>query len=167
VRASGVGREYIMITRLGLATVWVLDHDSAKEFFTEKLGLELRMDRTLGEGGMRWLTVGTKEQPELQLTLMVPGPPLLDPESAAQLKALIAKGVLGAGAFGTDDCEATYKELSARGVTFLQEPKKRPYGIEAIFRDDSGNWYSLTQQFEELDESVGWGESGEPREQGD
>src|SRR5262245_40711491 len=121
-----------MITALGLATVWVLDQDSAKKFFTEKLGLELRDDRTLGEGGMRWLTVGAKDQKELQLTLMVPGPPSLDPESAEQLRALIAKGVLGAGAFTTDDCEATYKELSGKGVTFLQKPEKRPYGIEAI-----------------------------------
>ena len=134
-----------MITTLGVATVWVLDQDSAKEFFTEKLGLELREDMTLGEGGMRWLTVGTKDQPELQITLMIPGPPALDPESAEHLKALVAKGVLGAGAFNTDDCHAAYKELSARGVTFVQEPQDRPYGIEAVFRDDSGNWFSLTQ----------------------
>lgn len=156
-----------MITGLGLATVWVLDQDSAKKFFTEKLGLEERTDMTLGEGGMRWVTVGSKDQPELQLTLMVPGPPSLDPESAEQLKALIAKGVLGAGAFTADDCEATYRDLKARGVTFLQEPQKRPYGIEAIFRDDSGNWYSLTQPFEELDESLGWGDSGCPTDQAD
>jgi predicted enzyme related to lactoylglutathione lyase len=145
-----------MITALGLATVWVLDQDSAKAFFTEKLGLELREDRTLGEGGMRWVTVGTKDQRELQLTLMVPGPPSLDPESAEQLRALVAKGVLGAGAFTTDDCAATYKELSARGVDFLQKPEKRPYGVEAIFRDDSGNWFSLTQPFDDIDESVDW-----------
>jgi catechol 2,3-dioxygenase-like lactoylglutathione lyase family enzyme len=145
------------ITGLGIATVWVLDQDSAKEFFTEKLGMELRYDMTLGEGGMRWVTVGTKDQPELQLALMVPGPPSLDPESAEQLKALIAKGVLGAGAFNTDDCHAAYRELSAKGVTFIQEPQDRPYGVEAIFRDDSGNWYSLTQQSETLDTSKGWG----------
>lgn len=145
-----------MITSLGLATVWVLDQDSAKRFFVEKLGLEERFDMTLGEGGMRWVTVGMKDQPELQLTLMVPGPPSMDPESAEQLKALIAKGVLGAGAFNTDDCHATYAELSGRGVEFIQAPEDRPYGIEAIFRDDSGNWYSLTQPREKLDESVGW-----------
>ncbi|GAB3437159.1 VOC family protein [Flindersiella endophytica] len=145
-----------MITSLGLATVWVLDQDSAKKFFTEKLGLEERFDMTLGEGGMRWVTVGMKDQPELQLTLMVPGPPSMDPESAEQLKALIAKGVLGAGAFNTDDCHATYAELSAKGVEFIQKPENRPYGVEAIFRDDSGNWYSLTQPSEQLDESVAW-----------
>jgi catechol 2,3-dioxygenase-like lactoylglutathione lyase family enzyme len=146
-----------MIKGLGISTVWVLDQESAKEFFTEKLGLELRDDMTVGEGGMRWLTVGAKDQPELRLTLMVPGPPSLDPESAEQLKALVAKGVLGPGAFITDECHATYRELSARGVTFLQEPQNRPYGVEAILRDDSGNWYSLIQRHEQLDLTADWG----------
>jgi catechol 2,3-dioxygenase-like lactoylglutathione lyase family enzyme len=146
-----------VITNLGLATVWVLDQDSAKEFYTKKLGLELRNDMRMGDDGPRWVTVGAKGRPELDLTLMVPGPPALDPESAEQLKALIAKGVMGAGAFTTDDCEGDYRTFSARGVEFLQEPQRRPYGIEAIFRDDSGNWYSLTQRFDELDESADWG----------
>ncbi|MFS2294600.1 MAG: VOC family protein [Actinomadura sp.] len=145
-----------MITKLGLATIWVLDQDSAKEFFTEKVGLEVRDDMTLGEGGMRWLTLGAKDQPDLNIVLMEPGPPTMDPESAEQMKALIAKGVLGAGAFTTDDCQADYEAMSAKGVEFVQKPEKRPYGIEAVFRDDSGNWYSLTQPFEKLDESVPW-----------
>ncbi|MFB4316202.1 helix-turn-helix domain-containing protein [Actinomadura sp. 21ATH] len=112
---------------------------------------------TPGEGGMRWLTVGPRSQPELQIALMVPGPPSLDPESAEQLRALLAKGVLGAGAFHTDDCQAEYDRLSARGVTFVHPPEKRPYGIEAVFRDDSGNWFSLTQPFAKLDENASWG----------
>ncbi|RBQ15699.1 VOC family protein [Spongiactinospora rosea] len=145
-----------MIKGMGISTVWVLDQDSAKDFFTDKLGLEVRTDMTLGEGGMRWITVGAKDQPDLQITLMAIGRSAQDPESAEQLRSLVAKGVLGAGAFTTDDCEGDYKRLSAKGVTFLQEPQKRPYGIEAIFRDDSGNWFSLTQQFAELDESAGW-----------
>ncbi|MEV4675696.1 MULTISPECIES: VOC family protein [Actinomadura] len=145
-----------MITKLGLATVWVLDQDSALAFFTGKLGLEVRDDLTLGEGGMRWVTVGAEGQPDLSLALMVPGPPTMDPDSAAQMKALIAKGVLGAGAFNTDDCEAEYERLSARGVEFVHKPEKRPYGIEAVFRDDSGCWYSLTQPFDELDETASW-----------
>jgi catechol 2,3-dioxygenase-like lactoylglutathione lyase family enzyme len=145
-----------MITKLGLATVWVLDQDSAKEFFTAKLGLEVRDDMTLGDGGMRWVTVGAKDQPDLSLTLMVPGPPTMDPDSAAHMKALIAKGVLGAGAFNTDDCEAEYARLSAAGVEFVQKPERRPYGIEAVFRDDSGCWYSLTEPFDELDETAPW-----------
>jgi hypothetical protein len=87
----------------------------------------------MDEGGMRWLTVGAKDRPGLELTLMVPGPPALDPESAEQLKALVAKGVLGAGVFTTDDIHADYEAMKARGVEFLQEPKERPYGVEAIF----------------------------------
>lgn len=146
-----------MITAMGLATVWVLDHDSAKDFFVGRLGLEERADMTLGQDGMRWLTVGPKGQNDIQIALMVPGPPSLDPQSAEQLRALIAKGVLGAGAFHTDDCQAEYERLTARGVTFVQGPEKRPYGIEAIFRDDSGNWFSLTQPFGELDETADWG----------
>ncbi|HEU5032341.1 MULTISPECIES: VOC family protein [Actinomadura] len=145
-----------MITKLGISTVWVLDQESAKEFFTAKLGLEVRDDTTLGEGGMRWLTVGPKGQPDLRLALMVPGPPTMDPDSAEQMRSLLAKGVLGAGAFTTDDCEAAYEELSARGVTFVHKPERRPYGIEAVFRDDSGNWFSLTQPFDELDETAPW-----------
>jgi catechol 2,3-dioxygenase-like lactoylglutathione lyase family enzyme len=145
-----------MITALGIATIWCLDQDSAKEFFVGKLGLEERTDMTLGDGGMRWVTLGLRDQPGLQLALMEPGPPSLDPESAEQLRGLIAKGVLGAGAFTTDDCQAEYERLSAKGVTFIQKPEKRPYGVEAIFRDDSGNWYSLTEPFEDLDESQPW-----------
>ncbi|TDD31812.1 VOC family protein [Actinomadura sp. KC06] len=147
-----------MITKLGLATVWVLDQDAAKAFFTEKLGLEVRDDMTLGEGGMRWVTLGAKQQPDLSLALMVPGPPTMDPGSAEQMKALIAKGVLGAGAFTTDDCQGDYERLSAQGVEFVHAPEKRPYGIEAVFRDDSGCWYSLTQPFEKLDETASWGD---------
>jgi hypothetical protein len=145
-----------MIKCLGVTTVWCLDQDKAKAFFIDKLGLEARDDLTMGEGGMRWVTVGAKDQPELVLTLMVPGPPTLDAESAEQLKALIAKGVLGAGAFTTDDCQGDFRTFSSRGVQFIQEPQHRPYGIEAIFRDDAGNWYSLTQPHAKLDESADW-----------
>ena len=145
-----------MIKGLSIANVWVLDHDRAKAFYTEKLGLEVRVDMTMGEGGMRWLTVGAEDQPDLELTLMVPGPPALDPESAEQLKALVAKGVLGAGVFATDDIHADYKAMKERGVEFLQEPKERPYGIEAIFRDDSGNWFSFTQRHTDIDLSKEW-----------
>ncbi|MFD6751787.1 VOC family protein, partial [Streptomyces anthocyanicus] len=86
-----------MIKGLAISTVWVLDQDRAREFYTEKLGLEVRTDMTMGEGGMRWLTVGAPDQPEVELTLMVPGPPAMDPESAEMMKKLVAKGALGAG----------------------------------------------------------------------
>jgi catechol 2,3-dioxygenase-like lactoylglutathione lyase family enzyme len=145
-----------MIKGIAITTVWVLDQDRAKEFYTEKLGFEVRTDMTMGEGGMRWLTVGAKEQPDVELTLMVPGPPGLDPESAEAMKKLISKGVLGAGVLATDDIHADYEALKARGVEFLQEPQERPYGIEAIFRDDSGNWFSFTQRREQLDLGKDW-----------
>ncbi|MEU5595461.1 VOC family protein [Streptomyces sp. NPDC020298] len=146
-----------MIRGLKISTVWVLDQDRAKEFYTEKLGLEVRTDLTMGDGGMRWLTVGAGSQPDVELTLMVPGPPAMDPESAEMVKKLVAKGVLGAGVLTTDDIHGDYKTLKERGVEFLQEPQERPYGTEALFRDDSGNWFSFTQPREgDLDMTKGW-----------
>ncbi|MFD7289054.1 VOC family protein [Streptomyces sp. NPDC059863] len=145
-----------MIKGLAISTVWVLDQDRAKEFYTEKLGLELRMDMTLGEGGMRWVTVGAKDQPEVVLTLMVPGAPAMDEESAEAVRTLVAKGVLGAGALATDDVHGDYEKLRARGVEFIQPPQERPYGTEAILRDDSGNWFSFTQQREDFDLDKEW-----------
>ncbi|MFI2237817.1 VOC family protein [Streptomyces chrestomyceticus] len=151
-----------MIKGLAITTVWVLDQDRAKEFYTDKLGLEVRTDMRMGgEGGMRWLTVGAKDQPGVELTLMVPGPPGMDPESGEHLKQLVSKGLMGAGVLATDDVKADYAALKAKGVEFLQEPQERPYGTEAIFRDDSGNWFSLTQRSEQLDLGKDWGEFGE------
>ncbi|MFH9088621.1 VOC family protein [Streptomyces sp. NPDC017673] len=142
-----------MIKGLAISTVWTTDQQRTKAFFTEKLGFEVRSDLALGH--MHWITVGAKDQPGLELALMsLDG---LDPESAEAMKKLVAKGVLGAGAFQTDDCRGDYAAFKARGVEFIQEPKERPYGIEAIFRDDSGNWYSLTERSEELDFSKDFG----------
>jgi catechol 2,3-dioxygenase-like lactoylglutathione lyase family enzyme len=138
-----------MITKLLHAGVLVLDQDSAKAFYTEKLGFEVRADVTMDDpemGGFRWLSVGPPTQPDVAFTLLEPRPPMIDAGSVAQLRELIAKGTFGGGVWGTDDCKATYDELTARGVVFLQEPAERPYGIEAVFRDDSGNWFSLTQR---------------------
>ncbi|MEV4684379.1 VOC family protein [Streptomyces kurssanovii] len=147
-----------MIKGLAISTVWVLDQDRAKEFYTEKLGLEVRTDMTMGEGGMRWLTVGAKDQPDVELTLMVPTASSMDPESAAAMTTLVSKGVLGAGVLATDDIHGDYEKLKARGVEFLQEPQERPYGTEAIFRDDSGNWFSFTQRRQggDLDPDKDW-----------
>ncbi|MFF2849861.1 VOC family protein [Streptomyces sp. NPDC058001] len=147
-----------MIKGLAISTVWVLDQDRAKAFYTEKLGLEVRHDMTMGgEGGMRWLTVGAKDQPDVVLTLMVPGPPAMDPESAEAVRTLVAKGILGAGVLTTDDIHGDYATLKARGVEFIQPPQERPYGTEAIFRDDSGNWFSFTERREGgLDETKNW-----------
>jgi catechol 2,3-dioxygenase-like lactoylglutathione lyase family enzyme len=136
-----------MTMRLTHVNVWVHDQDEALAFYTQKLGMELRDDITLPElGGFRWLTVGPVGQPGVALTLMeVPGPPVFDAETSEQLKALVAKGATGGLFFGTDDCQATYDELKARGVEFTQEPTERPYGIDAGFRDMSGNQMRLTQ----------------------
>jgi catechol 2,3-dioxygenase-like lactoylglutathione lyase family enzyme len=132
-----------VITRLSHATVYVLDQERAKSFYTEKLGFEVRADMTAD--GFRWLAVGSTGQPDLHLTLVEPKAPMFDPEAAEQFRKLIAKGAIGCGVMKTDDCQRSYRELSAKGVQFVQEPTERPYGVEAVFRDDSGNWFSLTQ----------------------
>lgn len=145
-----------MITNLAITTVWTTDQERSRDFFVDKLGFEIRDDSEMGEG-MRWITVGVPGQPDVMLALMRTTGPGLDPESAEALTTLVTKGVLGAGAFHTDDCRATYAKLRTRGVDFIQEPQERPYGVEAIFRDDSGNWYSLTQRREGgLDHSKPW-----------
>ncbi|WP_129670138.1 VOC family protein [Phytoactinopolyspora endophytica] len=133
-----------MITKMGVASVFVNDYEEAKAFFVDKLGFELRSDVQM-ENGFRWLTVGPPSSPAFQLALTVPGPPMHDEETAASIRALMAKGALSAGAWNTDDCRKTYEEYAARGVEFLQEPAERPYGVEAVFRDNSGNWYSLNE----------------------
>jgi len=132
-----------MIKNVSHMNVFVLDQDRAKAFYTEKLGFEVRSDATLD--GFRWLTVGPAGQPDLNILLAAPAPPMFSEEDAAALRSLIAKGVMPAGVIETDDCRRTYEELSAKGVTFLQEPAERPYGVEALLRDDSGNWFSLNQ----------------------
>jgi catechol 2,3-dioxygenase-like lactoylglutathione lyase family enzyme len=133
-----------MITKLTHSTVWVLDQDAALRFYTEVLGFEVRTDATMDT--FRWLTVGPPGQPDFELILALPGPPMLDPESAQHIRAMVAKGALGAGVFATDDCRRSYEDLKARGVTFLTEPAERSYGLEATFRDNSGNWFSLMQR---------------------
>jgi catechol 2,3-dioxygenase-like lactoylglutathione lyase family enzyme len=133
-----------MITKLGVASVYVEDADEAKAWFIDKLGFEERFDLTM-ENGFRWLTVGPPGDPMFQLSIAVPGPPMHDEETAASIRALLAKGALSVGAWNTDDCRKTFEEYSARGVEFLQEPQDRPYGVEAVFRDPWGNWYSLNE----------------------
>jgi catechol 2,3-dioxygenase-like lactoylglutathione lyase family enzyme len=131
-----------MITDLSHTTIWVLDQDEAREFYTTKLGFEVVMDERMD--GFRWLTVSPPGS-DHQLILLKPGPPMMDAETAEQVHGLIAKGVLGPGVLRTDDCPATYQELRERGVTFLSEPVERFYGVEATLRDNSGNWFSMTQ----------------------
>jgi len=134
-----------MITKLSHVGVYVLNYDEALRFYTEKLGFEVRNDVRMGD--YRWLTVGPKKQPDLEIVLSeVKAGGMFDEEAASHLRALLAKGAIGAGVFRTDDCQATYEELKSKGVEFISPPQEQPYGIEAVFKDNSGNWFSLTQQ---------------------
>ena len=134
-----------MISKLSHATVYVLDQDAAYDFYVNKLGFEVRNDTRL-DNGFRWLAVGPKGQPDLELVLFaVEAGGNLDEAGAEQLRQLVQTGAIGAGVFQTEDCRATYEELKARGVEFVSPPQEQFYGIEATFKDNSGNFYSLTQ----------------------
>jgi uncharacterized glyoxalase superfamily protein PhnB len=133
--------------KLSTAQLWVHDQDEALSFYTKKLGMEVRTDVTLPEmGNFRWLTVGPVHQPDIAITLMaIPGPPVMDAETAAQVKNLMAKGFAGTIFLTSDDVYADYEDLKARGVEFTEAPEERPYGIDSGFRDPSGNAIRLTQ----------------------
>jgi catechol 2,3-dioxygenase-like lactoylglutathione lyase family enzyme len=137
-----------MLKQLTNVQVWVLDQDEALAFYTDKLGLELREDVTVPEmGNFRWLTVGVPGQTDVSIVLMaVPGPPVFDEDTRQQIHALLAKGAAGGLFFATDDCQASYAELSGRGVEFQQPPTEQPYGIDAGFRDPSGNNFRMAQR---------------------
>ncbi len=133
--------------KIANAQLWVHDQDEALEFYTQKLGMEVRADVTLAEmGNFRWLTVGPAGQPDFAIVLMaIPGPPVMDAGTAEQVRTLMAKGFAGTVFLTTDDCQASYEELKARGVEFTEQPEDRPYGIDSGFRDPSGNSLRLTQ----------------------
>ena len=135
-----------MITRLSHATIFVLDQEEAMRFYRDKLGFEVRTDMKM-DNGFRWLTVGPKMQPDLEIILMaVKESPMLSADKAAMLRQLVESGAMGAGAMEVDDCHKTYDELKAKGVQFMGPPAERFYGIEAIMKDNSGNWFSMCQQ---------------------
>jgi catechol 2,3-dioxygenase-like lactoylglutathione lyase family enzyme len=129
------------------AQLWVHDQDEALAFYTQKLGMEVRADVTLPElGGFRWLTVAPADQSDVAIVLMaIPGAPVMDPDTAEQVKSLVAKGFAGTIFLTTDDCRASYEELKSRGVEFTEQPEERPYGIDSAFRDPSGNSIRLTE----------------------
>jgi catechol 2,3-dioxygenase-like lactoylglutathione lyase family enzyme len=133
-----------MITNISLTTVYCLDQTESRDFYVDILGFEPRTDITMGEG-FRWVTVGHPSQPELEITLMIPGPPL-DSETAEFIRRQLQKGQMGGLGLQVDDCHKTFEELSAKGVTFVQPPADRPYGTEAILRDNSGNWLVLVER---------------------
>jgi catechol 2,3-dioxygenase-like lactoylglutathione lyase family enzyme len=132
-----------MIRNISLTTVYCLDQDRARDFYVDVLGFEPHTDVTMGDG-FRWVTVVHPAQPELEVTLMTPGPPL-DPEASEFVRRQLEKGQMGGLGLRVDDCRKTYEELSAKGVTFLQEPADRPYGVEAVMRDATGNWLVLME----------------------
>jgi uncharacterized glyoxalase superfamily protein PhnB len=135
------------VIKLANTQVWVHDQDEALEFYTKKLGMEVRADVTLPEmGNFRWLTVGPAGQPDVSIVLMtIPGPPIMDAETAEQVRSLMSKGFAGTVFLTTEDVQADYEQLSSRGVEFSERPEERPYGIDSGFRDPSGNSFRLTQ----------------------
>jgi len=133
--------------RIANAQLWVHDQNEALDFYTNKLGWEVRADVTLAElGDFRWLTVGPPGQEDFSVVLMaIPGAPVMDSETGKQVRELMGKGFAGTVFLSTDDCQASYEELKARGVEFTEPPEERPYGIDSGFRDPSGNAFRLTQ----------------------
>ena len=134
-----------MFTGINISHVFVSDQKEALDFYVGTLGLEVGTDMDLGF--MRWLTVNVPGHPEREILLERPGPPSMDEETAAQVRELVSKGVMGGWVgFVTDDCRKTYEDLVAKGVEFTQEPTEQPYGIDAGFRDASGNHFRLAQR---------------------
>ena len=133
--------------KLSTAQLWVRDQEEALDFYTNKIGWEVRSDVTLPEmGDFRWLTVGPADQPDISVVLMaIPGPPVMDSDTADQVRDLMSKGFAGTVFLTTEDCRADYEALKARGVEFTEAPEERPYGIDAGLRDPSGNALRLTQ----------------------
>jgi catechol 2,3-dioxygenase-like lactoylglutathione lyase family enzyme len=133
-----------MITNVSLVTLWVQDQDEARKFYIDNLGFAEHTDVRMGDG-FRWVTIIHPDHPELEITLMVPGPPL-DPEMADAIRRSLANGNMGGFGLRTNDIKKTHEDLAAKGVEFIQPPSDRPYGIEAIMRDNSGNWLVLVEQ---------------------
>lgn len=135
-----------MITKLNHVSIFVLDQTSAYDFYVNKLGFTVNTDAEMGPG-KRWLTVNPPNQPDLEITLMlIDDGMMFNKESAAAMRDLVSKGTFGFGVFECDDLLATYEEMTAKGVEFTKPPKQEFYGFEALFKDDSGNWFSLGQK---------------------
>ena len=135
-----------MLTKLSHATIFVLNQDSAYDFYINKLGLKVHTDAPMGPGA-RWLTVTSPDQPDLEIILMAIQEGMnFNEESAKIMKELVKKGTFGFGVFECNDLMATYEELKSKGVVFKKPPTKEFYGYEALFVDDSGNWFSLGEK---------------------
>jgi predicted enzyme related to lactoylglutathione lyase len=140
------------VIRIGSVQLWVHDQDEALAFYTKRVGMEVRSDVTIAEmGNFRWLAVAPAGQPDVEIVLMaIPGPPVMDVQTAEQVRGLMAKGFAGTVFLTTDDCRASYETLKGRGVEFVEQPEERPYGIDASFRDPSGNHIRLTQKAQQV-----------------
>ena len=136
-----------MLKQLTHVQVWVHDQDEALDFYTNKLGMEVREDVTVPEmGNFRWLSVGLPGQDDVAITLMdIPGPPVFEEETRQKILDLLSRGASGGLFFTTDDAQQSFEELKGRGVEFTQEPTEQPYGIDAGFRDPSGNHFRMAQ----------------------
>ncbi len=135
------------ITNISLVTVYVTDQTAAKQWYIDTLGFVEVTDISMGDNGFRWVTVAQPDHPELEVTLMVPGPPL-DESMAEAVRRSLASGTMGALGLRTENCQKAYEELTAKGVEFVQPPSERPYGVEAVMRDNSGNWLVLVERRE-------------------
>jgi len=135
-----------VITNVSLITLWVTDQDEAKAFYLDKLGFVEHTDVTMGDG-FRWCTIRHPDQPDLEVTLMVPGPPA-NPELAEAIRRSLAAGAMNGFGMSTTDCHGDHAALVAKGVEFVQPPSDRPYGVEAVLRDNSGNWLVLVEHRE-------------------
>lgn len=135
-----------MISKMSHVSIYVLDQDSAYDFYVNKLGFKVHTDNSFGED-MRWLTITPPEQPELEISLMpIKEGMAFSAEAAESMRELVRNGTFGFGVFRCKDIYATYEEMKAKGVEFSKPPTKEFYGIEALFKDDSGNWFSLGQE---------------------
>ena len=135
-----------MIQKMSHTTLFVLDQDAALDFYVNKLGFEVKTNASMGED-MKWITVSPPGQPDLEIVLMAcKVNAMLDEDTASHIRWLLENGKMGAGVFSTPDCRKTYAELKAKGVEFISEPTEQFYGIEAIFKDGCGNWFSLGQE---------------------
>jgi catechol 2,3-dioxygenase-like lactoylglutathione lyase family enzyme len=133
-----------MITKITHLTLYVLDQKKAHEVYVNKLGCKVHTDMTM-DNGFRWLTVSPPAQTDLEIVLAEPMPPMFGEEQAKTLRTLLEQNAMGGGVWATGDCHKTYAELKAKGIEFLKPPTQEFYGIEALFRDGCGNWFSLTQ----------------------
>ena len=135
-----------MITKMSHTSLFVKDQSAALAFYRDTLGFKVLNDVSM-DNGFRWVTVQPPSQPDVEIVLIEPKPgPMFDAQSADAIRGLLEKGVMGAGVFDTDDCRATYETLKDKGVDFVSPPTDRFYGIEAVFKDGCGNWFSLTQR---------------------